>query len=25
VNWRYAFNAAAPVLDGFEKQESFAL
>ena len=25
VTWRYAFNAAAPVLDGFEKVPSFAL
>ena len=25
VNWRYAFNAGAPVLTGFEKAVSFAL
>ncbi|MFE3837940.1 protein-L-isoaspartate O-methyltransferase family protein [Pseudogemmobacter sonorensis] len=25
VNWRYAFNAAAPVLPGFEESRSFAL
>lgn len=25
VSWRYAFNAGAPVLKGFEKEESFAL
>ncbi|ROT99128.1 protein-L-isoaspartate O-methyltransferase family protein [Histidinibacterium lentulum] len=24
VTWRYAFNAAAPVLAGFERQETFA-
>jgi len=25
VTWRFAFNASAPVLPGFEKQKSFAL
>ena len=25
MSWRFAFNAAAPVLSGFEKKESFAL
>lgn len=25
VNWRFAFNAGAPVLNGFEKQAAFAL
>lgn len=25
VNWRYAFNATAPVLDGFAKARTFAL
>lgn len=25
LNWRYAFNASAPVLAGFEKTEAFAL
>ena len=25
INWRYAFNAAAPVLPGFFKQKDFAL
>jgi protein-L-isoaspartate(D-aspartate) O-methyltransferase len=25
VTWRYAFNASAPVLSGFEKTEIFAL
>ena len=25
VNWRYAFNATAPVLDGFAKARAFAL
>lgn len=25
VDWRYAFNAAAPVLDGFEKRAAFTL
>ncbi len=25
VTWRYAFNAGAPVLDGFEKSHEFAL
>jgi len=25
INWRFAFNAGAPVLPGFEKQRSFAL
>lgn len=25
VNWRYAFNAAAPVVTGFEKKAAFAL
>lgn len=25
VSWRFAFNAAAPVLDGFEKARAFAL
>lgn len=25
ISWRFAFNAAAPVLDGFEKQAEFAL
>ncbi len=25
LNWRYAFNAGAPVLDGFKKQAAFAL
>ena len=25
MNWRFAFNAGAPVLPGFEKQSSFAL
>lgn len=25
VNWRFAFNASAPVLEGFAKQPSFAL
>lgn len=25
VNWRFAFNASAPVLAGFEKQTAFAL
>ena len=25
VNWRYAFNASAPVLTGFEKHSAFAL
>ncbi len=25
VTWRFAFNASAPVLPGFEKQEAFAL
>ena len=25
VNWRYAFNASAPVLTGFEKRSAFAL
>ena len=25
VTWRLAFNAAAPVLDGFRKQTGFAL
>lgn len=25
INWRFAFNASAPVLPGFEKQRSFAL
>lgn len=25
VNWRFAFNAGAPVLQGFEKREAFAL
>ncbi len=25
VNWRYAFNAGAPVLSGFEKQRAFVL
>ena len=25
VTWRYAFNASAPVLNGFEKTENFAL
>lgn len=25
VNWRFAFNASAPVLNGFEKQQIFAL
>lgn len=25
VSWRFAFNAAAPVLPGFEKQRAFAL
>ncbi|MXY34980.1 MAG: protein-L-isoaspartate O-methyltransferase, partial [Boseongicola sp. SB0664_bin_43] len=25
VSWRFAFNAAAPVLPGFEKQREFAL
>lgn len=25
INWRFAFNAGAPVLPGFEKQSSFAL
>ncbi|MCC1494671.1 protein-L-isoaspartate O-methyltransferase [Cognatishimia sp. F0-27] len=25
ISWRYAFNAGAPVLDGFEKTRSFAL
>ena len=25
INWRYSFNAAAPVLPGFFKQKDFAL
>ena len=25
INWRFAFNAGAPVLPGFEKQRAFAL
>lgn len=25
LNWRFAFNAGAPVLPGFEKEEAFAL
>jgi protein-L-isoaspartate(D-aspartate) O-methyltransferase len=25
VNWRFAFNAGAPVLTGFEKQAAFSL
>lgn len=25
INWRYSFNATAPVLDGFEKVSEFAL
>lgn len=25
VNWRYAFNASAPVMSGFERKEEFAL
>lgn len=25
MSWRFAFNAAAPVMPGFEKQEAFAL
>jgi protein-L-isoaspartate(D-aspartate) O-methyltransferase len=25
VNWRYAFNAAAPVVEGFEKAREFVL
>jgi protein-L-isoaspartate(D-aspartate) O-methyltransferase len=25
VSWRFAFNAGAPVLDGFEKETAFAL
>ena len=25
ITWRFAFNASAPVLPGFEKQDAFAL
>ncbi|MBS8271431.1 protein-L-isoaspartate O-methyltransferase, partial [Halomonas litopenaei] len=25
VNWRFSFNASAPVLKGFEKDRAFAL
>jgi len=25
VNWRYAFNAGAPVLPGFERHAAFTL
>ena len=25
INWRFAFNAAAPVLNGFERERAFAL
>ena len=25
ISWRFAFNASAPVLEGFERQETFAL
>ena len=25
VNWRFGFNAGAPVLPGFEAQQSFVL
>ena len=25
INWRFAFNAAAPVLTGFERQRAFTL
>ena len=25
INWRFAFNAAAPVLTGFERDKAFTL
>lgn len=25
INWQYAFNAAAPVIEGFEAKQEFAL
>jgi protein-L-isoaspartate(D-aspartate) O-methyltransferase len=25
ISWRFAFNASAPVLPGFEKQAAFSL
>lgn len=25
INWRYAFNAHAPLLPGFQREEGFAL